>query len=85
MADAPWLRAMLDTYGGGDYAYLDEKVDGGLDGPHGDTLFLFLTLELHPDADCDSIEEAINRLNIAERDLREVREAIEAQWMEEDD
>lgn len=75
-----WQRAVARTYGDRDYAHFD--VDGAISDDDldrcGDTLFVFLMLELSDAEDCDSSEEAIRRLESARRQLDGAIDALEA-------
>lgn len=69
----PWQRIVADNYAGGDFAHvqtLDECRDVG------DTLFTFLMIELDPNEDCDSFDEAIRRVDVARRQIDELDEAL---------
>lgn len=73
-------RAVARTYGDRDYAHFD--VDGAISDDDldqcGDTLFVFLMLELSDAEDCDSSEEAIRRMESARRQLDDAIDALEA-------
>lgn len=72
MALNPYQRLAADTYAGGEFSHIqheDEATDVG------DTLFLFLIREL--DDDCDSWEEATNRLQRARDDIDGVLSEVE--------
>jgi hypothetical protein len=75
-----WQRAVARTYGDRDYAHFD--VDGKMSDDDlsqcGDTLFIFLMLELSDAEDCDSSEEAIRRVESACRQLDDAIDALEA-------
>lgn len=45
----------------------------------GDVLFDFVVVELAENEDCDSLEEAITRMNVAIKDLQKVLQALEAE------
>lgn len=65
----PFQRKAAEVYAGGEFAHVtdpEERV--------GDTLFTFVMREL---ADATTLAEAIRMLETAERDIREVREALE--------
>lgn len=65
---------LVRDYGGGDYSDTTDPLEA----EHaGDTLFLFLMRELHPDGDTDRAEY-IRRLEIAESDILTIRHALEA-------
>jgi hypothetical protein len=65
---------LVRDYGGGDYSDITDPLEA----EHaGDTLFLFLMRELHPDGDVDRAEY-IRRLEIAESDIITIRHALEA-------
>jgi hypothetical protein len=62
-----WQKAIAQTYSDGDYAHFAETGEIGdseLD-RCGDTLFEFLMLELSDAEDCDSLEEAVRRVESA--------------------
>jgi len=61
------LSILTQTYAGGDFA---NAYFGG------DTLFEFLMIELSEQEGCDSIVEAINRIEGAIAELSEVRDAL---------
>lgn len=70
----PFQRACVRTYAGGDFAHvqnLDEAREVG------DTLFLFLMIELSSEEGCDCPEEAGRRLANAIADLTIVAEAVQ--------
>ena len=75
-----WQKAVARTYGDRDYAHFD--VDGAISHDDldqcGDTLFVFLMLELSGAEDCDSSEEAIRRMDSARRQLDDAIDALEA-------
>jgi hypothetical protein len=75
-----WQKAVARTYGDRDYAHFD--VDGAISDDDldqcGDTLFVFLMLELSDAEDCDSSEEAIRRMESARRQLDDTIEALGA-------
>ncbi len=66
-------QVLICYYGGGDYSHLNHHLEAEHEG---DTLLLFLMRELHPDGDT-SRAEYIRRLEIAEREIRDVRHALE--------
>ena len=79
----PAQIACARTFANGDFAHLVELAQSSereyqreLDGC-GDSLFRFLMRELDPREDCDTGEEAINRLDNAARDILEVKFAVE--------
>lgn len=68
-----WQLGCRDAYAGGDFNYvttIDECREVG------DTLFLFLMLELADKEGCDSFEEACQRLENAQRDIQVVLDAL---------
>jgi hypothetical protein len=67
-------QILVRDYGGGDYSHLTDPLEAEHEG---DTLFLFLMRELHPDGDT-SRAEYIRRLEIAESEILAVRHALEA-------
>ena len=74
-----WQRAVDRNYGDGDYAQF--AVGGAISDADldqcGDTLFVFLMLELSDAEDCDSTEEAIRRIENARRQLDAAIGALE--------
>lgn len=74
-----WQRAVARNYGDGDYAQF--AVGGAISDADlnqcGDTLFVFLMLELSDAEDCDSTEEAIRRIESARRQLDAAIGALE--------
>jgi hypothetical protein len=74
-------QVVLKNYGGGDYAERFNDMDDL--GNVGDTLFLFLMRELADSEECDTLEEAQRRVDIALGDLQAVRDALsEAEQVE---
>jgi hypothetical protein len=75
-----WQKAVARTYGDGDYRHFE--VDGKISDDDlercGDTLFIFLMLELSGAEDCDSSDEAIRRLENARRQLGDAIDAVTA-------
>ncbi len=65
-----WQKAVANNYCHGDFAHFrrDPNWRANLDGC-GDSLFRFLMIELSTQEDCDSAEEAINRLENAREDI----------------
>ncbi len=65
-----WQKAVAKLYCHGDFAHFatDPKWRVNLD-DCGDSLFRFLMIELSTEEDCDSAEEAINRLENAREDI----------------
>jgi len=62
-----------DNYAGGNFSHV-ESVEETED--VGDTLFEFVMRELAPSEDCDSLDEAIRRMETAKREIEEVIEAL---------
>jgi hypothetical protein len=75
-----WQKAVTRTYGDGDYRHFE--VTGKISDVDlercGDTLFIFLMLELSDAEDCDSSDEAIRRLESARRQLDDAIDAVAA-------
>lgn len=75
-----WQKAVARTYSDGDFAFFADKgeiQDEDLD-QCGDALFVFLMLDLSDTEDCDSLEEAIRRIESARRQLIEAIDALQA-------
>lgn len=75
-------------YDDGDYAYLVDEPIPVSDWKNelesvGDTLFMFLMIELDDAEDCMDLEEASDRMATAHRQITAVQEAIEAARMTE--
>jgi hypothetical protein len=74
-----WQKGVVRIYGGGDYAHFADE--GAISYEQldqcGDTLFEFLMIELSDAEDCDSLEEAVRRLESARRQLDEALGALE--------
>jgi hypothetical protein len=74
-----WQRAIARNYGDGDYVQF--AIDGEISDVDldqcGDTLFVFLMLELSDTEDSDSTEEAIRRIESARRQLDAAIGALE--------
>jgi hypothetical protein len=66
----PWQRIVADNYGGGDFAHIQNIKD--VKALKGDTLFLFLMVELDPKEDCDSLQEALRRVHTAQAEVTHV-------------
>lgn len=69
------------VYGRGDFNHVAEVHDDAAAfrravNDVGDTLFLFLMIELAASEDCDSNEEALRRLEMATHDIYNVTSAI---------
>lgn len=62
-------KVLMSTYAQGEFAHITTRKE--LD-ECGDTLFIFLMLELATKEDCDSTEEAIKRLTCAVNDINDV-------------
>lgn len=75
-----WQRAIIRTYGGGDYAYLTEQAAVSHEelADCGDTLFEFLMIELSDQEDCEDQEEAIRRVTQARDQLDAAIAVLEA-------
>jgi len=75
-----WQKAVARTYSDGDYADFAETGEIGdseLD-QCGDTLFEFLMLEPSDAEDCDSLEEALRRVESAWRRLDDALRVLQA-------
>lgn len=70
----PFQRACADVYGGGDFAHVQD-VEEAREG--GDTLFVFLMVELSSSEGCDSADEVLRRLDMAIADIQGVAEAVQ--------
>lgn len=66
-------QIVLQTYGGGDYAHID-NIKGCRN--VGDGLFTFLMTELSDDESCDTLEIAINRVTTASNQLLDLRDML---------
>lgn len=69
-------RIVADSYKEGEFSsvgIIQEAKDLG------DGLFTFLMIELSEDEDCDSIEEAISRINKIISQVRQVCQALHAE------
>lgn len=69
-----YQRRCVAVYGGGDFAHvtsIDEARECG------DTLFLFLMIELSDQEGCTSIPEAARRLEQAQCDIQSVLDAFD--------
>ncbi len=75
----PAQKVLLETYAGGDYVGSTEKDIEGV----GDTLLLFLFRELATSEDCNSIDEARNRIGTVIRQLDELDSALAKQDFDE--
>lgn len=66
-------RIVALAYEGGEYSWMkrEEQVRQS-----GDGLFIFLISEIAQHQDCDSVEEAIRRLDTITREVQEVRYAF---------
>ncbi len=70
----PFQQVVAAAYNGGDHAcQTPENINDCAD-----TLLTFLMRELSEKEECESIEEAISRLDVAIRELEEVRSAFQA-------
>jgi len=75
-------KAVLKNYGGGDYSYFLSEPVTVAEWPAtlnniGDGLFKFLLVELDDKEDCDTPEEAMQRVDSAIRQLQEVRSDLD--------
>jgi hypothetical protein len=70
----PFQLLCAQTYGEGDFAHI-ESVEQARD--VGDTLFVFLMIELSLSEGCESTDEALCRLEIAKADIGRVIDAID--------
>lgn len=69
-------RICVGTYNEGDFAHVQSIPDAR---QVGDTLFVFLLIELAFDEGCDCAQEAARRIERAIVDLQDVARAIERQ------
>jgi len=80
-------RNVLEQYAEGEYLYLldlptEEAFDEGV-GKVGDGLFIFAIAEMSTLAGCDSIDEAINRLDEAANQLSRLNGALHSMLITE--
>ena len=63
----------VETYIGGEFGHVStvEEAENV-----GDTLFLFIMRELSDEEDCDSIDEAIQRLERSQADIQKVLDGL---------
>lgn len=75
-----WQKAVAHTYGGGDYSYLIEQAEVSREdlADCGDTLFVFLMVELSDQEDCDYQEEAVRRVARARDQINSAIAVLEA-------
>lgn len=79
-----WQKAAARAYGGGDFAYLANQTFESREAfkeellATSDTHFVFIINELDAKEDCDSPQEAIDRMNTAMAELQQVISAIES-------
>ena len=75
-----WQRAIARTYDGGDYAYLCDQPEVTREelADCGDTLFVFLIVELGDQEGCDSDDEAIRRVARAREQVDAAIAVLEA-------
>jgi hypothetical protein len=73
MSLSPEQQILVSVYGGGDYAHITSACEAQ---DAGDTLFLFLMLELAPDGDTDRAEY-VRRMDRAMHDVLDVLEALQ--------
>lgn len=67
-------RIAIGAYADGEFSHIEEHSFGH---NYGDTLFAFVLTELSEKEDCDSLEEAVNRMRRAVRELQEVADALD--------
>jgi len=78
-----WQKAAARAYGGGDFAYIADQTFASREAFKqeienvGDTLFVFVLVELDKSEDCDTADEAVRRLNTSLSELQTVISAIE--------
>jgi hypothetical protein len=86
-----WINAfqrnVLEQYDRGEYLYLldlpsEAAFDEGVSNT-GDGLFRFVISEMSASADCDSIDEAINRLDNASNQLSQLNGALHSMLIAE--
>lgn len=70
----PFQQICAQTYGEGDFAYV-ESIDQARD--TSDTLFAFLIIELATSEGCDSREEALRRLEMVRAGIQAVIDAVD--------
>lgn len=70
---SPAQQILVATYANGDFSHI-KSIDESRE--VGDTLFLFLMIELDEKEDCDSINEAIRRVDSSMRDLHKVATSL---------
>lgn len=72
-----WQRAVCKTYGHGDFDHFADDPDWrqNLDAC-GDTLFMFLMIELGDMEDCGDARTALQRLHTARDDINEAIAAV---------
>lgn len=75
-----WQRAVARTYDDGDYAYLCDQAEVTREelADCGDTLFVFLMIELSDQENCEGEEEAIRRVARAREQLDAAIAVMEA-------
>jgi len=66
-------RAALEVYAGGDFNHI-QAYEFSED--HGDSLLTFVLAELSENEDCDSLDTAINRIEMGVEDLKAVLNAL---------
>ena len=73
----PSQRIMLDTYAGGEFSHVTTVDEART---QGDTLFVFLFLELSDGEECHDLLTASGRVNTAVTNLRSVLRALNAAY-----
>lgn len=63
----------VETYIGGEFGHVSTVEEAG---NVGDTLFLFIMRDLSDEEDCESIDEAIQRLQRAQADIEAVIDGL---------
>lgn len=69
----PFQRLVADNYGGGDYAHVQTLDECRT---QGDTLFIFLMIELDAKEGTDTRDEALRRVTNARLQLQELERLI---------
>lgn len=80
-------RIVLKTYANGEYAYQIDVIEKPAIGPSrqvmdaflencGDSLLVFMLIELSDAEDCEDVDTALGRIDTAFRQLKEVKDAL---------
>lgn len=75
-----WQKAIARTYDNGDYSYLAEQTEVSREelANCGDTLFVFLMIELSDQEDCSDQDDAVRRVARARDQLDGTIAVLEA-------